>query len=500
MKNVKHIILISIDNLRYDCIGYQPDKRELIKHDVLKYLETPTLDHLAEKSTCFTQAISTNTYTTASHASILTGLYPPKHGVRTFFNSQLKREAITLAEVFRAHGYHTILATDTEHLFKPMNLDRGFTHLFMRDDHGLLSFLDQIKEEHIFLFVHFFDVHAPFLFSEYGALKGCNDDYYEMMEGLYKKLKLVGPPSINNPYDSWNNMWTKVHPSVDFLLPLYVKGVTKFDQGRFRRFINSLDCLGLLKDSLIFVFSDHGEGRVISEDPSFFAHAGELFDDVIRVPLMVFHPEWGHSLRDHQITTVDLFPTLIELILQDRLEKDFKTDGNSLAPSLLRQNETNPLFLAYCETWRGKSLFEAVSDEYLLWQRGIRVCNKKFLLYGNPENCLDGTVFDSNPLDFVKTLRRNLLNVFEEPGRFPVLAGLLYEGELSKGEVFHEFLREYITHAKKFEVYDLNKDPFEKNPIDLSGQSWPLAELTIALSKIFSLTADPMEEMREVLC
>lgn len=499
MKDIKHIILISIDNLRYDCIGYQPDKRELVKYDVLKFLETPTLDRLAEKSICFTQAISTNTYTTASHASILTGLYPPRHGVRTFFNSQLKREAITLAEVFREHGFNTILATDTEHLFKPMDLDRGFTHLFMRDDNGLLSFLDQIKEEPIFLFVHFFDIHAPFLFSEYEAFKGCNDDYYEMMERLYKELKLGAVPSMENPYETWNRMWTKVHPSIDFLLPLYAKGITKFDQGRFRRFINDLERLGLLKNSLVFIFSDHGEGKVISEDPSFFAHAGELFDNVIRVPFMVSHPELEHSIRDHQITTVDLFPTLIELMLQDELKNEFRTDGKSLTPSLLHQDEPDPLSLAYCETWRGKSLFEAVSDEYLLWQRCIRVGHKKFLLYGKPEDCLDGALFDSDPLDFVKTLRRNLLNVFDEPGRFPTLAGLLYERELSKEEVFYEFLREYITHAKKFGLYDLNDDPFEEHPIDLSGKSWPLAELTIAISKIFSLTANPMGEMREVL-
>ncbi len=71
---MKHIILISIDNLRFDCVGYQPDKRELARHDVLKHLETPNLDRIAEKGVCFTSCISTNTYTTASHASLFTGL------------------------------------------------------------------------------------------------------------------------------------------------------------------------------------------------------------------------------------------------------------------------------------------------------------------------------------------------------------------------------------------------------------------------------------------
>lgn len=55
---MKHIILISIDDLRFDCVGYQTDKRELQKYDVLQYLRTPTLDRIAEKSLCFTQSIS----------------------------------------------------------------------------------------------------------------------------------------------------------------------------------------------------------------------------------------------------------------------------------------------------------------------------------------------------------------------------------------------------------------------------------------------------------
>lgn len=32
---MKNIILFSIDNLRYDCVGYQPDKTELVRHHSL---------------------------------------------------------------------------------------------------------------------------------------------------------------------------------------------------------------------------------------------------------------------------------------------------------------------------------------------------------------------------------------------------------------------------------------------------------------------------------
>src|SRR3990170_3243786 len=100
----QNIILISIDALRFDCVGYQPDKRELEKYNVLKYLETPTLDSIAEKSLCFSQCISTSTYTTSAHASIFTGLYPPKHGVRAFYATKLTKDVFTLSEILKTFG------------------------------------------------------------------------------------------------------------------------------------------------------------------------------------------------------------------------------------------------------------------------------------------------------------------------------------------------------------------------------------------------------------
>ncbi len=111
-----NLVVFSIDNLRYDCIGYQVDKRELEKHGVAGRLDTPNLDRLAGRSLCYTHCISTNTYTTASHASMFTGRYPPNHGVRAFYATKL-HEVGTLAEMLSSQGYRTILYTDAPELF-----------------------------------------------------------------------------------------------------------------------------------------------------------------------------------------------------------------------------------------------------------------------------------------------------------------------------------------------------------------------------------------------
>jgi len=126
-----NVILISIDNLRFDCVAYHPDKRELIKYNVLKYLETPTLNKITEKSLCFTNCFSTNTYTTSSHASIFTGLYPPRHGVRAFFLTKLNPSVKTLAEIFNEQGYETVMATDVPELFSPFDQPIIFFIIFI---------------------------------------------------------------------------------------------------------------------------------------------------------------------------------------------------------------------------------------------------------------------------------------------------------------------------------------------------------------------------------
>ncbi|HYO77852.1 MAG TPA: sulfatase-like hydrolase/transferase, partial [Thermoanaerobaculia bacterium] len=65
------IILVTIDTLRADALGYAGQRE----------VETPFLDQLARESIVFTNAHSHNVVTLPSHTNILTGLYPYQHGV-----------------------------------------------------------------------------------------------------------------------------------------------------------------------------------------------------------------------------------------------------------------------------------------------------------------------------------------------------------------------------------------------------------------------------------
>lgn len=74
---------------------------------------TPNLDRLAAEGTRFERAYATVPLTTPSHASMFTGLYPPRHGVHTNGDAILADHHTTLAELLRDHhGYATAATRD----------------------------------------------------------------------------------------------------------------------------------------------------------------------------------------------------------------------------------------------------------------------------------------------------------------------------------------------------------------------------------------------------
>ena len=476
---MNNIILISIDNLRFDCIGYQPDKKELVKYDVLKYLETPTLDRIASRSLCFTNCVSTNTYTTSAHASMLTGLYPPHHGVRGFYDWKLSKDVFTLAEVLKMFGYETVMLTDTENLFVPLELHRGFDRVFVIDDAELLRFLEERKGRKLFVFAHLYDVHEPFLLSKNSRY--ISDEYIEAVRSLYGKYRLkmgnAGVKDFKRYRKLWLSLLDRIGPKGhETFFPLYVRGVSAFDGGRFRNFIEGMEGLGLLEDSLMVVVSDHGEGKSDEQNPDHFTHGVRLFDSVIRVPLMVYHRDFSHRTVSTMVSVVDIFPTIMDYALGE--------EGVGLLPyaldglSLKVPPDDRGRFV-YSETWKrdDNKSFTAppIFLSYLLDQRCVRTVGNKYVIYGEPEG-LDrrDRLRDMSDESFMQYVYRGLLRRFE--GYDEYLANLrgLKTGVFARDEFIETVLRsEEYTSSPPYTVYDLQKDPYEENPArfpDPSGQ------------------------------
>lgn len=445
---IKNIILISIDALRYDCCGYQPDKFWLKKFGVSENLKTQTFDEIASKSICFTNCFSTSSYTTNAHASLFTGLYPPKHGVRPFFKFRLRKGIDTLAMKFKQHGYHTVMMSDNPVLFKYSGLEAGFDSIYTDE----LKAINDIKKESdakVFSFFHFFDVHDPYLFSHNPVSSDHNQKYLDFLESQCKKYGITF-----RRYDhqrAYYELFYKLNGDVHFFFPLYVRGVSEFDAGRFRRFVEALDDeIDFLNSGIMVILSDHGDGRIDNDDQNKFRHEGLLFDDTIRVPLIIYHPDMTHEIKEDLFSLVDVFPTLLNLakinISQDTF--GYGLDGLEFG----KQKDS-----IYAEYWmrKGRSLFTSFCADTFLRQRIIRTRDRKYLLNGKPE----------------------------------LIMNMDLDGELSKKEFASNNLNALTTWAG---FYDLKTDPRElhlQGPIEKDNPKSTVSNL-LALHKICLLERD----------
>jgi len=461
----KKVLMISIDDLRFDCVGYQQDKRELEKHDVLKYLQTPTLDSISEGSLCFTQCISTNPYTTASHGSILTGLYPPRHGIRAFYHTRLNRDVKTLPEILKEEGYRTILYTDGLELFGPVGLDRGFDIIMSSDDRKLFNLLKELQDEKVFLFCHLMDVHEPFLKCHYEYEEGVNNDFNHLLREFYTRYGTLD----GSPMRWWGKLLEgplSKRP-LDILFPLYVKGITKFDRGRFRFFMDNTRELGFNDDALMVIFADHGEGRCLPSDKAFFGHGGLLYDNVIRIPLIVQHPDLEPGIDDRLVSSVDIFPMILSLLNID-FDKN-KIDGITPLSSDRRD-------FAYSETWAVNTAIVTAKcikkeTDFVKTQMSLRTKDRKYVMWnkGLVEYFFDMEVF-AQPHDvYVKSLFKYLLGRFADPENSRFWVQMLTDNKITKDRLLMDFMNSDEYRAvPKFCVHLLKEDPEEDNPVDAS--------------------------------
>src|SRR6478672_7977607 len=90
------VLLITLDTTRADRMGFLGSSRGL----------TPNLDALARESAVFTRAVSQAPVTTVSHATLLSGTYPPFHRVNDF-GSRLPDEVPYLPDLLHNAGYRT---------------------------------------------------------------------------------------------------------------------------------------------------------------------------------------------------------------------------------------------------------------------------------------------------------------------------------------------------------------------------------------------------------
>jgi len=298
------ILLISVDTLREDAAG------SVFGGD----LETPHLDQLATEAEVWTRHYAAANWTKPSHASMLTGYYPPTHRAQ-LLNQAMDPAIPTLAERFRVAGLSTAaLVFDCGWLSPRWGFAKGFDSYQVcrwragRQARATANWVLAHRDEDFFFFLHTFEPHADLYVLPYEAPGinqqviaelfgvdgfGCRQGLCssEFLQGLLRKEISLQPRDVEILHDT------------------YRAGVRYLDESLGTLF-DALKRSGMWDQMLVVVTSDHGE--------EFAEHGGlshtTLYDEVVRVPLLMKWPDSDRGGVENTVpcSAVDLAPTLLE--------------------------------------------------------------------------------------------------------------------------------------------------------------------------------------------
>ncbi|MBI5182950.1 MAG: sulfatase [Nitrospinae bacterium] len=327
-----NIVLITIDSLRWDYVGYYSNIDTTI---------TPNIDQFLEKGIIFKNAISQSPYTWGSFATIFTSHYPR---MVTTPNGILLDNRLTLAEILKRGGYRTVGFHSNPFLTHVFGYDRGFDTF--EDNFGgrrnslkwgwfvhLISRLMRIyriepyllaekinkrvkgwfkKGYHysspFFLWIHYMDTHGP-----YQSKKGFI--YLNKIKGEWLWHKALRYPERVSKKER------------EILINRYKEEIRYLD-GEIGNLYHFFKKIGLLENTIFIICSDHGDGFYEHKK---YSHIRNLYDELLRIPLIIREPHLKERIEIERVVgLIDLTPTILDLVRIDI--RDLTFQGYSLKP------------------------------------------------------------------------------------------------------------------------------------------------------------------------
>jgi arylsulfatase A-like enzyme len=297
------VVLITLDTVRGDLFDWSQSN------------EFPAIKKLFAEGVRFDQAISSSPVTGPAHASIFTGLPPTEHGVLSNL-LPLKRAQTTLAERLKALGFQTGGFVSCSLLGQGRGFAQGFDRYDAefssayarghfersadRTTDRAIEWLEQMDGRPFFLWIHYFDAHAPYAPPAEFRPEGFDD------------LK-VDAPTIR--------FFRKVHDlqvslprrQVDYYRALY-RGQLEFVDQQIGRLVRHLE-EHHADDAITYVLTaDHGEE--LGDHMNFYEHNRSLYDGVLRVPLAIRAPGLPAERVGAQVDPASITAALLELLGQ----------------------------------------------------------------------------------------------------------------------------------------------------------------------------------------
>lgn len=262
------VLLVSIDTLRADRVGAYGDAAA----------RTPHMDAVAREGLLFEAAVSPVPLTLPAHATMLTGLLPPRHGVRGNGSFVLGPEPRTLAEALKKRGLATAAFVGAFPVARRFGLDRGFDvydDAFERAPGLHFEFAERRADRvvdaaiawlagvggPVFVWVHLYDPHAPYDPPE--GFRG---------EDAYRGEVAYADAMLGRLFRAWD---ARPGPSI------------------------------------VALTSDHGEA--FGEHGTYY-HSSTLYDEQLRVPLFIAVPGIEPRVVEQTVGLLDVYATALELL------------------------------------------------------------------------------------------------------------------------------------------------------------------------------------------
>ena len=346
----QNVILLSVDALRADrlsCYGYERPT-------------TPCLDDFATEATIFEHAYSASSHTREALPSLLTGKRPPDHAENGF-----RPTGTSVAERLQESGYATGGFHSNTYLSPTYNYDRGFDYYLGRDsgddrdtESRLTSLFNtaveravateelsdliywtyqnagkrlgiqlgsnlykpaeelnqhivnwtQRQSKPVFIWAHYMDVHNPYYPHE-GTVS----------EGISRRRAVKLFHKVNEQRSE------AAEGDIDTLERLYRGEIEYFDR-QLGNLLERLDETIGSEETLLVFTSDHGEA--FNEKGRVFHPGSALYEENIRVPMMIDGPEISGGEIESPVSHIDLVPTILN---RAGIEAPKSVDGRDIA-------------------------------------------------------------------------------------------------------------------------------------------------------------------------
>jgi len=321
-----NLLLVSLDTVRADHLSLYGYEHET----------SPELDRLAGDAFVFERASAPAPETVSSHMSLFTSLHPTAHGIRQVFEPyRLSARRRTLAEVLHEDGYATAAFTEGGGMHYSVGFDRGFDRYSIGEiqpkrpqkmlegiSRNARAWLRENADRRFFLFVHSYEAHTPYdppaphdtMFFR-GEYEGAIDP--PISAEKVEQLVIQGRLRHDDP-----------NRGVERVVSLYDGAIHYLDR-HLGGLLDEVRRLQLREDTVVVVFSDHGED--FFDHFSIATHGHSLYEELMHVPLVIRVPGTRGRRIPDEVSLVDLMPTVLEVL---GLEAESGLQGRSFEPLL----------------------------------------------------------------------------------------------------------------------------------------------------------------------